>query len=74
MSLAQETINTLEERTLHKYSQNHHAKALIHTWLAWQENPGTPLGQAITKHYLTTDTDLCQQFVDWLNRLFNADE
>ena len=27
-------------------------KAIIHTWLAWQEEPGMPPGLAITAHYL----------------------
>ena len=71
LQLAKETITTLEERNLQRYIPNHRAKALIHTWLAWQEDPGTPLGQAVTKHYLTTDTDLCQQFANWLKQLFN---
>lgn len=39
-----------------------------------KEDPGTPMGLAITKRYLTTDSELCQQFVDWLNRLFNDDQ
>ena len=69
--LAKETIATLENQKLQKYTSSHRAKALIHTWLAWQENPGTPLGQAITNHYLTTDADLCRKFADWLKRLFN---
>lgn len=71
LALAEETISTLEERSLQQYIPNHRAKALIHTWLAWQEDPGTPLGQAITKRYLTTDTALANQLVHWLNRLFN---
>ena len=44
LALAEETITTLEDRSLQRYIPNHRAKALIHTWLAWQENPGTPLG------------------------------
>ncbi|MCY7360440.1 MAG: hypothetical protein LH609_23880 [Rudanella sp.] len=49
----------------------HHSKALIHTWLAWQESPGTPMGLAITKTYLDHNTELCRRFADWLQRLFN---
>lgn len=70
-SFAEETLTALEKQSLHKYRKIHRAKALIHTWLAWQEDPGTPLGLAITKSYLTANKDLCQQFVDWLDRLFN---
>lgn len=62
----------IEERQLHKYNPIHKSKAQIHTWLAWQEDPGTPMGLAITKSYLNTNTELCQQFVEWLNQLFNS--
>jgi len=50
-------------------------KALIHTWLAWQERPGTLLGNAITyryeksKKYLLDDSN-ASDFVGWLQRLF----
>ncbi|WP_020597038.1 DUF3226 domain-containing protein [Spirosoma panaciterrae] len=54
-----------------RYSEIHRAKAYIHTWLAWQKDPGTPMGLALTKTYLDHNTELCQQFVNWLNRLFN---
>jgi len=45
-------------------------KAQIHTWLAWQEEPGKPIGQAITKGYLTYDATVAQQFILWIHRLF----
>jgi hypothetical protein len=48
-----------------------HAKALIHTWLAWQKEPGQPMGQAITAKALQSDTAIAAKFVDWLNQLFN---
>jgi hypothetical protein len=44
-------------------------KAEIHTYLAWQEEPGTPLGLAVTKRYFQTDSDLCKRFVGWLRQL-----
>ena len=27
-----------------RFRNTYRSKALIHTWLAWQEEPGTPLG------------------------------
>ncbi len=72
LAFAEDTIRNLENKNLQKYIPNHRPKALIHTWLAWQKNPGTPLGQAVTKKYLTTDKELCQQFIHWLNRVFNT--
>jgi hypothetical protein len=44
-------------------------KAQIHTYLAWQKDPGTPLGLAITKKYFQTNAELALTFVDWIKRL-----
>jgi hypothetical protein len=60
----------IEKQNLSKYSPYHKAKARIHTWLAWQEEPGTPLGQSITKKYLSTDEETCSILINWLKKLF----
>lgn len=43
-----------------------------HTWLAWQDKPGTAMGTAITKQILSTDGILCNNFVLWLKNLFDC--
>lgn len=48
----------------------HRAKATAHTWLAWQQEPGTALGQAITKRYLDPTRDPGPAFRKWLLELF----
>lgn len=68
---AEETLEELEKRGVHRYKAVHRAKALMHTWIAWQDKPGIPLGQSATR-YLNVNTPVCQQFTQWLNRLFNA--
>ncbi|MDR3198924.1 MAG: hypothetical protein LBU34_13750 [Planctomycetaceae bacterium] len=65
-------LDDIEKRDLQKYSIIHKAKAKIHTWLAWQEDPGTPLGQSITKKYLSTDKETCLRLINWLRELFSA--
>ena len=67
-------VAEIEEQGINKYPAAYHEKARIHTWLAWQENPGTPMGQAVTKRYLTTSPQLCSDFVGWINRLFDNQE
>jgi hypothetical protein len=47
------------------------AKGVIHTWLAWRENPGQPLGLAITSHVLSHDSPEALQFVAWFRRVFD---
>lgn len=68
--IALETLQLIEGKSLNKYQTIHKSKALIHSWLSWQDDPGTPMGLAITKRYLTTDVDKCSQFLQWLNHLF----
>jgi hypothetical protein len=70
LSIAQNTLANIEHQKLNNYSEIHHSKALIHTWLAWQESP-VPMGLGITKRYLTTDEATCQSLVNWLKILFD---
>lgn len=72
LPIVDETLKHLEDNNLNRYKLIHHEKARIHTWLSWQETPGTPMGLAITKKYLTTRPAICGAFVDWLNRLFKS--
>lgn len=55
-----------EER---RYAAAHHAKAFIHTWLAWQEEPGVKMGAAITRKYLRADSPTAGGFVSWVRAL-----
>ena len=71
LPIVKSTLTDIEEKHLNKYTMNHKSKAEIHTWLAWQEEPGTPMGSSITKRYLTTETETCQALINWLIRLFN---
>lgn len=47
------------------------SKAYIHTWLAWQEEPGTLMGAAINKRYFNADAPTANQLVAWIRRLFD---
>jgi len=48
----------------------HEDKAHIHTWLAWQDPPGRPFGQALKARCLDPNSPAAQPFVDWFVRLF----
>ena len=67
---AQSTLQEIEQAGINKYTSIHQPKALIHTWLAWQEKPGMPMGQAITAGVLRYDSQLAHTFVEWLKNLF----
>lgn len=68
LPLAQAALETIpmEDRL---FPEVHRSKALVHTWLAWQVDPGVPMGAAITRKYLESDTPTAVAFVTWLNQL-----
>lgn len=72
LPIVETTLHSIETEKLQKYSANHRAKAVIHSWLSWQEEPGTPMGLGITKRYLTTDEKTCLHLIQWLTELFNC--
>ncbi len=53
-----------------KFRLSYTSKALLHTWLAWQEEPGGPMGQAITKRYLNANAPYAQELMSWIRQLF----
>ena len=69
---AQVILDEIERENLQQYSSVYRPKAFIHTWLTWQENPGQPMGQAITAKVLQHDRVLATRFVKWLLQLFEA--
>lgn len=56
-----------------RFPKIHEPKALIHTWLAWQEKPGLPFGTAITATYFRHDTTTALAFVAWFRNLFQIE-
>jgi hypothetical protein len=73
LPIVYDSLKDIEIKRLNKYSLKHKSKAAIHTWLAWQDDPGTPLGLAITKRYLTSDQKICLQFINWISQLFGQE-
>lgn len=63
-------LHDVEQAGLNRYTLIHNPKALIHTWLACQQTPGMPMGQAITSQILSYNSPLALVFVEWLRRLF----
>lgn len=54
------------------FKATHRSKAIVHTFLAWQDEPGKPLGQAVKARLLHSDTVTAQRFVQWMIDLFAA--
>jgi hypothetical protein len=72
---ATKILDEIESEKNNKYNLIHKPKAFIHTWLAWQETPGSPLGKAITTKYLTTENrEIVDRFIDWISKLFSVEQ
>jgi len=65
---AVECVNQIPEKPLFRNVDL--PKAQIHTWLAWQEEPGQPLGIAITAKYLNADAPYASTLINWVRRVF----
>lgn len=70
IDFARDCVSTAHEKGHASFIDNHRSKAVVHTYLAWQNEPGRPLGQAITAKVLDPEHPLAEAFADWLKRLF----
>ena len=55
-----------------RFSEPDQIKAVLHAWLAWQEEPGRPYGSAIRNRYFRCDSEAAKAFVKWFKQLFGT--
>ena len=67
-ALAREAVDAIPQDR-RKFKPLYLSKAYVHTWLAWQEEPGSRMGQAVTNRYFDADVPIAQSLKQWLNRL-----
>lgn len=70
IQFARESAYEAKRQGCAEFLDKNESKACIHTYLAWREKPGRPLGQAITAEALRPNTVTAEQFVCWLQDLF----
>lgn len=68
---AQSYIEHCKTQGLSTHIDAHRSKAIIHAFLATQDEPGSPLGLSITRNTLNHGHKTVHTFVDWLNKVFN---
>ncbi len=47
-------------------------KAVLHTWLSWQKEPGRPYGVAIQARYFGATSAAAEQFLTWFEQVFGV--
>ena len=70
LEFAEKCVDNAKEKGITTFKDNHKSKAVIHTYLAWQDEPGNPLGTAITAKALQADKPIAKKFTQWLTNLF----
>lgn len=70
LAFARECVEEAYGRKVTTFKEVDRSKAVIHTYLAWQDEPGYPLGKSITKQALRPHTDVAVRFTNWLISLF----
>jgi hypothetical protein len=68
---AAEAVDLAKGKQVTTYKDVHYSKAVIHTYLAWQDEPGRPLGLSVTSKMLSPETPEAKRFVAWLRKLFS---
>ncbi len=70
IEIATECVENAKKNKVTTFIDNHTSKAIIHTYLAWQDEPGMPLGQAITAKSLDGSKPIAIDFSKFLTNLF----
>ncbi len=65
-------VNSVQEISQPLFSHSDELKAIIHTWLAWQKEPGRPFGTAISAQFLNANAPEAVALASWLKRLFHG--
>lgn len=64
------TVNSLRQRTDCKFTEIRKQKALVYTWLAWQKEPGKPIGLGVQANYFNANATEADAFVGWIQNVF----
>jgi hypothetical protein len=69
ISHAEDSTNQAKQKGA-EFSDPHRIKAVIHTWLAWQREPGKPFGIAMKAEYFQQNSPTADTFVRWFRELY----
>jgi hypothetical protein len=70
LTFAREAARTTRNQGYGNYREAHESKAVAHTYLAWQDEPGKPLGIAIRAGAFDLASPRAIDFIHWLRNLF----
>ena len=73
LTYAGEVVANAKSKYSAPFVDLHNDKAIIHSWLAWQNPPGEAFGNAIAKKILDPFSPTAVIFADWFCKLFDLE-
>jgi len=70
IEFAKKCVEEAQTKGFASYKPTHQSKAIIHTYLSWQDPTGAPFSQALQNKTLKHDAPLAQNFIHWLKDTF----
>lgn len=71
--LAEEAVKSIPKEQ-RRFIATDEPKAIAHTWLAWQKEPGLPLGAGVKAQYFDHQAPLAVEFVGWVRQLLELSD
>ncbi|MBF0566445.1 MAG: hypothetical protein HQK89_14540 [Nitrospirae bacterium] len=70
LTLTCKCVENAEKEGITTFKENQRSKAIVHTFLAWQDKPGDVLSWHIQKNKIKPNSENGEAFRNWLTRLF----
>ena len=67
---AKDKVDDLLTKEHCRFTEIKKQKAIIYSWLAWQESPGLPFGTAMKAKSLNAHSESAQPFLNWIKNTF----
>jgi hypothetical protein len=73
IKLAKDCVTDAVNEKCASFRKPHFSKAVIHTYLAWQDEPGDALALSITQGKLNSNAPIARKFLTWLTTVFEIE-
>lgn len=67
-------LKELQSQKFCEFEEKNYQKALVRTWLAWQEEPGLSYGTALSKGYFNPNVEAVKPFLEWIENTFELEK
>jgi hypothetical protein len=74
LGVAEQCVAKAKEESVARFKKQHHSKAVVHTYIAWQDKPGLPFRLGFENEAFDPHAPLAKAFVSWLTNLFDLEK